>query len=209
MRTVVISFGCPRSGTTFLARCLSPLLGVFAFHLPDGGKLHPCKSREGLIQLDALFWSHRAIFVRIYRSPLDIVESFLALRELKPDIARARDSDQRIIRWITNEHANVAEQRPVLRTHQKNWEPHHLVEVKYEALAGDKGRRAFAETLGALLPRRRANQQRLLDQLETFGDKPANLGKLKARMSGSVMTPRQRAYFTEHLRYIIEAGGYV
>ncbi len=214
MRTIIISFGCPRSGTTFLARCLSPLLGVFAFHLPDGAKLHPSKSKEGLIQLDALFWNHRVVWVRIYRSPLDIVESFLALRQLKPDVARARDPDAQIVRWIKTEHLHVAEQRSVLRTHQDNWERHHLVEVKYEALANERGRQVFADRLGNLLPRRRANQERLLDQLGTFGSKPANLGKLKARkkgirVEGPLMTPEQREYFTTELWPIMEAGGYV
>lgn len=209
VKTIIISFGCPRSGTTFLARCLSPLLGVFAFHLPDGAKLHPCKSQEGLIQLDALFWSHRAIFVRIYRSPLEIVESFLALRQLKPGIARAKDTDQRIVRWIMNEHVNVAGQRQILRARQKNWERHYLVEVRYEALARERGRRAFTKKLGALLPRRRMNQERLLEQLDTFGGKPANLGRLKTQMKGSLMTPSEREYFTEQLRPVMEAGGYV
>jgi len=212
-KTVIISFGCPRSGTTFLARCLSSLVGVFAFHFPDGAKLHPTKHNDGLIQLDALFWHHRTIWVRIVRHPLDIAESFLALRMVTPEGARAKDSDPQIVRWIVNEHKHVRVQRKLLQLQDPAWEPHHLIEVRYEDLAQAKGREAFAEELTALLPRRDANPKILLDELATFGVKPANMGKLRAiRMDklekGPVMTPTERVYFEKELATVIIEGGY-
>jgi len=212
-KTVIISFGCPRSGTTFLARCLSSLAGVFALYLPDGAKLHPSKSPEGLVLLDALFWNHRAIWIRIIRHPLDIVESFLALRMVTPEAARARDSDQRIVEWIVNEHRHVKAQRKLLGQQNPNWEPHHLIEVKYESLANPKGRKMFAKNLVKLLPRRKANHAHLLEQLDTFGVKPANMGKLRAAKMGKlgrgpVMTPAERIYFEKELATVITESGY-
>jgi len=212
-QTIIISFGCPRSGTTFLARCLSSLVGVFSFHLPDGAKLHPSKHKDGLIQLDALFWNHRTIWVRIVRHPMDIVESFLALRMVTPDAARAMDKDPQIVQWIVNEHKHVRVQRKLLKLQNPAWEPHHLIEVRYEVLAHPEGREAFAEELAALLPDHTENLQHLLGELATFSVKPANMGKLRAiRMdklkNGPVMTPAERVYFEKELATVIIESGY-
>ncbi len=207
--TTIVSFGCPRSGTTWLYRCLSALHGIVSLRIPDGAKLHPSKTPDGLISLAATLYDRDVVFVRIIRSPLDIVDSFLALRKLTPGAARANDTNERIVRWIVSEHVNMAMQRRTLIKPQELWGRHSVVELRYEDMASAEGREAFVNEIVPLLPDSAVNRVRLLGELETFGNRPyAIFGKLKAGLDGPVMTPEERAYFAEQLHDVIEETGY-
>lgn len=206
--TVIVSFGCPRSGTTFLAHSLSALQGVFAFRLADGSMLHPSKSTTGLEAVDCLFYDQRLIFVRIIRSPMEIVESFLHLRNSLPSVARAQDADAMIVRWIVNERVNVRAQRDGLTLERDDWQRHSFLEVRYEDIGTKSGRKVFADELAALLPDAQANRTLLLDRLGLFGRRKISYGRMKAGISRSVMTADQREYFLEHLGGTMESDGY-
>jgi len=200
MRTAVVSFGCPRSGTTFLDRCLNALHDVAVLRIPDGSQLHPSKSAQGLIAVSGLLFNHHVVFVRIVRDPMAVVDSFLALRQIAPRAARARDSNARIVEWIVNERRNVPLQIPQLLVARRGWGTRSFVEVRYEDLADEEARAQFVDELVATLPDPPLNCARLLAALAQYGREPVIGGKLREGIISEVMTQRERTYFTEHLR---------
>ena len=66
---VLVNYGCPRSGTTWMAKVLAAVDDVFSFKLAEGRVLHPCQSENGLIELSKILRFRR---VRIDLGVVDV-----------------------------------------------------------------------------------------------------------------------------------------
>lgn len=212
--TVIVNYGSPRSGTTFMRRTLGRLNGAMAFKLAEGRTLHPCQSDGGLIELHKMLRHHRLVIVRTVRHPLDIVDSFIALREPKmwgkrtKPINLAKFQDARVLQFIRNESENTAIQREELREPDYSHAGIAFIEVRYETLASDDGREALARQVTEGLPEAGGEYARLLGALEDFGVRPAGVGKLKSGMVGDVMAPADKERWRSVLAKVIEREGY-
>lgn len=120
VNAVVVNYGCPRSGTTFMRHILKRLSGVFAFKLAEGRVLHPCQSGDGLVELHKILRHKRLVLVRTVRHPLELAESFVALRDPRLHEAGgvpenlAKFSDERAVEFVRLESENTARQRAAL-----------------------------------------------------------------------------------------------
>jgi hypothetical protein len=203
--TVVVGWGCPRAGTTFLQRALQRLGGCFSFKLAEYVKMHPGNSTSGLIDIVALLGDcKKVVLVRIVRHPMETVESYLAARLPKADRKRsmgiARNADRQIQGNIKRESESFAQQRVLLRENPKV----KLVVVKYEDLMTAKGQAQFVKDLQPY-----SNPKAFADFLATFGKKPVRWGRLEMGMAGQkVSTPEERDYFLRGLRPTIKREGY-
>lgn len=205
-KLAVVSFGCPRSGTTFLFSCLQSLPSAFVTKLPEWAGLHPCQSSTGLLQLaDVVTSGRRLVLVRIKRNPMDIVESFLAAR--RPEFGDggagiARHTDREIVAFVRTESTSLTKQRVLIgeKRHVR------LVEVKYEDLARPDGQAAFISRI------RKATSLKGVEDLkralQTFGKKPVRKGRLSTGI-GRSSTAEQRSYFRSRLSATMEREGYV
>lgn len=208
MIPTVVSFGCPRSGTTFLHHCLCGLSDGAAsvLKLTESNGLHPAQSRTGLWELARLFRGNRLALVRIVRRPADIAESFLAARQAALRVSMpglARNSDGDIARWVREESTSVMCQRPMVAE-----EPHVLfVEVRYESLADDRARRGLVADLGRTPIEDSAALDRVLERLRAFGTGPVRKGRLSEGL-GRISTDEEREYFDTRLATITKREGY-
>ena len=200
--TVVIAFGCPRAGTTFLQKAVEGLSGAFAFKMAEWTPLHPCKSDRGLLDISRLFSTRELILVRIYRDPLEIAESFLAARTKKAGdkfLGIARHTDREVSKYICDESENVFRQKALLRERKNT----RLIEVRYESLATSEGRKKFT---AALAPFSRGEGFR--KTLDTFGKRPVRAGRMTLGL-GRVSTKNERLYFESRLKEVRKREGYV
>ena len=203
----VISFGCPRSGTTFMLHCLQALEpAATVLKLTESNRLHPAQRRLGLWDLARLYRGRPLVFVRTVRHPHDIAESFLAARtpELRgkmPGIARNSDGD--IAHWIREESTSVMVQRPTLAE-----EPHvMLLEVRYESLDNDHAREGLIADLRKAPLEDQEALEGVLARLREFGQAAVRPGRLSKGM-GIVSTPEEREYFRTRLRAVTRREGY-
>jgi len=207
----IINFGAPRSGTTFMQLCLKRLPDILAMKLPEMRKLHPAKSADGLIELARWFsglgWD--LTFVRTVRHPVEIVESFEAARfhpALKDEVAGlARNTDADVLRWIRSEsegfHAQCETLRQLHDTSRKVRRPVQIVEVRYENLASEAQRGAYARLIAPNHP------QVLEEAFAEFGRTPARTGRLSHGI-GRMLNGDRRAWFEKELADVIEREGY-
>lgn len=203
--TIVVSFGCPRSGTMFMRNLLQDTLPCFSTKLPEMVDMHPAQSATGLLALSGLFYKRTLVLVRTKRHPVQIVESFVHLRKANPTTPRARDDDKAVRRWITQESRGVARQRVELGEMRRR-RGHHFVEVRYESLNTSEGREAFAERLGKVVGCGAKPIRRGLDQ--SWGNRSAAYaGRLKSGVD-SVLTDDRRAWWEHALEPIIHREGY-
>jgi hypothetical protein len=194
----VIGFGCPRSGTTFLAHVLSGLKGSWSTKLTENTAMHPCQSTRGLLDLADLAGSKPVALVRIVRNPLEVADSFLAAR-MGGGMGLARNTDRDIALWIRGESESVAMQRPLLLERPNV----HWLEVRYEDLAAKPGRRAFIEDM-----RSYGADAVFRDRLDEFGKNPIRPGRLSAGVERAA-TDDEAAYFRRTLRCVMDREGYV
>ena len=143
MSTVVFSFGCPRSGTTFIQRMLQEGSGYIYSKIQEGRILHPINSAEGLLEIEYLFSGHNVVFVRSKRDPVKIFESFYHQREI-PEIYPVREPDRNIYMYIAKEASNFALQAPFLRT--------PVIEINFDMLGNEHYAALVATTLLKRLP---------------------------------------------------------
>lgn len=201
--TIVISFGCPRSGTMFMRNTLQKHLPCFSTKLPEMVALHPAQSDTGLLHLSGLFYQRRLVLVRTVRHPLEVVESFVHLRAAKPRSPRGRDDDRRVRRWIEDESRGVMRQRLELGE-MLSERRHRLVEVRYEALKTADGRDEFAEKMRKAT----GDAGTLRKGLEDFGNAArAYAGRLKSG-KGAVLSEERRAWWAHALREVVRREGY-
>lgn len=201
--TIVISFGCPRSGTMFMRNTLHDHLPCFSVKLPEMVDLHPAQSDTGLLALSGLFYKRRLVLVRTVRHPLEIVESFVHLRMAKERAPRARDDDRRVRRWIEDESRGVMRQRLELGE-MLSERRHRLIEVRYESLATDEGKDKFA----ARMQKATGDAGTLRAGLDDFGNRSrAYAGRLKSGVD-TVLTDDKRKWWAHALRQVIKREGY-
>jgi hypothetical protein len=155
--TAVFSFGCPRSGTTFIQSVLNAGDGYHYNKIGEGDRLHPCNSRDGLINLCQLYRRRGVLFVRTVRDPVAIFNSFYGARHLVSThqthglslYGIANNDDERIYKFIESERDSVKEQmsdaygptpsRPSIQS--------RVITVEYEKLSDQEYRDNLYETL--------------------------------------------------------------
>ena len=98
---IVINYGCPRSGTSFVDNMLEAGTGYFHTKLREFDHLHPVNSDDGLWNLASVFSKRFLLFVRIVRNPIDIFESWY---HRKGECI----GDKQMYTWIENESVNTA-----------------------------------------------------------------------------------------------------
>jgi len=211
--TVVVNYGCPRSGTTFMRNVLGRLQGVFAFKLAEGRHLHPYKNPDGLVDLHRMLRHRRLVLIRTVRHPLEIAESFAALRDPQlhevdgAPMNLAKFRDPKAVEFIRIESENTALQRAALLEPEHKHEGLWFIEIRYEDLADAKKRARFVRQVTDPLPTPEKNHEILARALTEFGTKPIRRGRLRAGL-GRITTPQRRAWFREQLKDVIEREGY-
>lgn len=183
--TIVLSYGCPRSGTTAVAEMCRQLEGVSFQKWKEISPLHPGLCDNGMLNLSQVFCESRLIFVRSVRHPVEIVKSFYALRKgaVESTGSIKYTSDEQILEWIETEIENTSIQRRRMRQeHPWNKYDHHVVEAKYEILSSDDCF-LFAQRLSRLLPDEEKNRsilERFLKNNWGNKNKSFRAGRLQA-----------------------------
>ena len=182
----IYTFGCPRSGTTYLWKLCRTVFAETAWgvdRIKEGNAIHPCNFDKGLLGLASL---NNPVLVRIYRDPVDVFESFYGKRsELSANPWHGVNDDERIYQFIENERRNVAFQKAWYERVKPDW-PLRLVEVAYEDLHTREGRLAFAEAMGQHVGDNLANNLwRGVD--ETWGSVPSREGRLSLGITESLL----------------------
>ena len=125
MIKLIFSFGCPRSGTTFIERCIWKLQNVHAKKIQEAMRVHPYNSPDGIIDLSWIF-REEALFIQTVRSHRDIIESFYAVKEYFPQTGIARNRDFEIVQFIVMNECSVKNQMQSDRWFS------HLIQIEYD-----------------------------------------------------------------------------
>lgn len=172
---VVVTFGCPRSGTTFMEYLFAGG-SYLPIKLTEGNLLHPCKSDNGLYMIKVLFHKHKVLFIRSIRNPYEIYNSFRAARQDHySNDGVGRNSDERIFKFIHNESNNVLAQKHWFEKHKVEYD---LIEVKYESLSTPAGQTEFLSKVGKFITNP-TDKLMLSRKIKTFGVKPVREGRLQ------------------------------
>lgn len=83
MNTIILNYGCPRTGTTFVNQMLSQGAGFITGKIAEGHSYHPIRSKHGLLNLAYTFQKYNLIFIRTIRNPINIFESFYHAKQMK------------------------------------------------------------------------------------------------------------------------------
>lgn len=207
-RTRIFSFGCPRSGTTFVQDVLCRLdVGgdVIYQKIAEGDQLHPCQSKDGLLGLAQLYRSDHVVFVRSVRKPTAILESFLAARKIASESGRieriAANSDERIFRFIKDERDHVRYQtqrhaqmkRKAAKAGRQFW-PFQVVTFDYDRMHDPTARAYFMSNVLDLM---HSSDVYALNRagriLDTFGQRSGAVrtGRLSEGITEPLATPAQ------------------
>lgn len=143
LEQLVFTFGCPRSGTTFLQMMMMAGTGYEVYKIPEYAINHPGMSHLGLITLKQMFYDKDVVFVRIVRDPAEIIKSYYAARDIvennrqeviqshSPDVERiASHSDYRILQTIITEQENTMKQAGAAGEKGKV----EIITIKYETM---------------------------------------------------------------------------
>lgn len=205
---VVFSFGCPRSGTTFLQRSLSVLTGALTEKIGEGSMLHPWRSPDGLTDLSHLFSSRRVAFVRVVRHPVEVAASFIATRglaERDPGSFEglAWNSSRDIVRYVRLESASSTVQCRKIRENDRG---HDAIKVRYERLKDREYRSEVARRVCDAVGLGGDERGKLLRALDGFGKTSVRPGRLSHGIDP--ITEKQRADFAHRLRAVMDREGY-
>lgn len=215
----VLSFGSPRSGTTFMRDVLRALDGVFVSKIPEQAPNHPAfcpgkswgaeeASEGGLVALSQLGQKETLVFVRTVRHPMEVVRSLLATQE--PGLREkagglASNSDENIVAWIRSESANFQAQASWLLANPYG---HRLVQVRYELLDGAARRKRYAKAIASGLPDEDEQWRRLYKALNRrWKKKPSRAGRLSSGIEPDVSEERLD-FFRRELAETVEREGY-
>jgi hypothetical protein len=83
MDSIILNYGCPRTGTTFVNQMLSQGIELITGKIAEGHSYHPIKSNHGLMDLKYTFQRYNLVFVRTIRDPISIFESFYHARKVQ------------------------------------------------------------------------------------------------------------------------------
>lgn len=84
---VIIAFGVPRSGTTFVQRWIYALKPSVAhtIKLQEGCYLHPKNSDDGLKHLRHFYANRKVLFIWIQRNPIGVFQSLYAAKKTQAE----------------------------------------------------------------------------------------------------------------------------
>jgi hypothetical protein len=210
--TIVLSYGCPRSGTSAVAAMCRQLEDISFQKWKEISPLHPALCDNGILELSQVFSECRLIFVRSVRHPMEIVKSFYALRKgLVPSSGTIRyTSDEKILEWIEIEIKNTASQKRRMRN-EHPWKvyDHHVIEAKYEILSSED-RSGFTKEFSTLLPQSERNRSIIESFLDTqWNSKSSSFrpGRLQAGCDVT-MSDEKRAWWANELENLADKEGY-
>jgi hypothetical protein len=109
MDSIILNYGCPRTGTTFVNQMLSRGVGLIAGKIAEGHSYHPIHSDHGLLNLSYTFQRCNLVFVRTIRDPIKIFESFYHARKVQMGNL-GKVGDDSIKRMIESEEINTLKQ---------------------------------------------------------------------------------------------------
>jgi len=193
-RALIISFGIPRSGTTFIQEWLTPVKEWDYVKLGEANPLHPVQEtsagKSGLIGLRHLFRHRPVLFVYSERNELDIFRSFWAakmivengLRERNPAWTKgiagiAKNVPDKVWRFIDNTRRNTDAQDGATPWGEEL--SVDILRINYDTLADDYI--AHIATLAEYVPKKRRSY--VCNQLEVWfgkhwGKRPVREGRL-------------------------------
>ena len=200
MVKVLFSFGCPRSGTTFIERCIWKLQNVVARKVSEAMTMHPYNSMLGIVDLSWLFKSE-AMFIQTIRNHRDIIESFYAAKEYFPLTGIARNTDYEIVQFIIRSECSIKNQMQSDRWFSQ------ICEIDYDRLDDDAYRREKARYITAQIETPQQNYEILLEQFRLFKVESKRKGRFyHGDLDKSFVEPEKMKWFEDKIRSIL---GYV
>jgi len=197
----VITYGCPRAGTTYLNSIFQKGGGIDAYKLPEWADLHPCRSSDGLLKLGQLY-GQDLIVVRIVRDPLEIARSFHFARTVSVDHDKlhgiASNNDAQIIRFIEAESRNTHHQLDCLDRYPWNAWKFRFTTVHYSHLynLGALAEWFDAKTIKAM--------QKYIGETVAIPSCAVRDGRLGRRADDFELTDSQRDTFRLALKDVIQ-----
>lgn len=227
MSKIVFSYGCPRTGTTFMQKMLAQGKGYIPVYIREYDTLHPCNSSWGLLLLARCLCKSAPIFVRTIRNPHDIFDSFYTLNHLGRMAEKIED--ETIYSLIWKESKNSALQAEGLVTKEAKpivWRDIQgypvqskaagvtdglrpkIITVRYEDLADTKARLVFLEELTSSLKLGQENHKIFLKYIEdVFLKVSVRVGRLKSGIT-NLVPPEKHREIKRRLKDIFVMGGY-
>ena len=106
MNTIILNYGCPRTGTTFINEMLSCGRDIVTGKIAEGHSYHPIRSNNGLLNLSYTFQKNNLVFIRTIRDPISIFKSFYHIRT-DNECTLAKVEDESIKEMIKLEEINT------------------------------------------------------------------------------------------------------
>jgi len=168
--TVILNYGCPRSGTTFIWFLLRAGTGYTYGKIGENDPCHPCNSGTGLLHIKKTFRDYNVVFIRTVRNPIQIFESFRHAHKTN-DGEIGKKADIEIKRYIQNEERNTKEQAGKVR----------ILTVKFDMLSNDSYVEKVMTTFKKHFPNAEHNTNILRKYIhKNFNHFPVRPGKLQS-----------------------------
>ena len=196
----IFSFGCPRSGTTFIQKnILLKLKGVYYRKIPEWHGIHPCQSSDGLLSLNLLL--DNILFIRTIRNPIDILESFYMFRQPKyKDHVFSKWIDWEILNFIINEELNTRRQ-----INHEHWRS-KIIKISYDRMKDKDYILPIIDNILKHIDNKDSedfNRDILISGFESFGKEPARIGRLSEDFKKKLLTYKERVRFKKILERIL------
>jgi hypothetical protein len=191
----IITFGFPRSGTTFLTDVFGRGEGYINKWLTNGNPLHPMFSDTGLVSLKHLLGD--VLFLRIIRNPIDILESWEAVRKYNEEVPKMYTNE--IFFRMIFDHDSFKKQRDKI----------NCIELKYEDLGDALKSTMLINKINDFVG---VDNTDVLEKLYSeYKVKPVdkNHGKLSMGKENEILIPLdKRYYYYKMLERIFVENGY-
>ena len=177
MNTMVLNFGMPRSGTTYMQHVIRQGCGFLAVKLPERAPIHPVNSPTGLRDLCLSMPYTNIVMVRTTRS----------LDAIKASAAHMGESDQW---WALRslDEAHETEQANVDAQQQKGWPANaSILSFDYDSFGYDESVSALVNWLASRTGKDNAalNKERWNAYIaSTWMKVPVRPGRLSQRLEG-------------------------
>lgn len=212
---MVINFGCPRTGTTYMDHLIKHGCGYIQRKIGEGHACHPIQSTKGLLGLVELFSDYkgkgnrRLVFIRTVRHPAEILSSWAAMPV--PGNASPKKQQKPLRQRVTHirrEYASTKMQISRMAA-EKPWKLMRwsFVDVRYEDIGGKPVDTAklIADNIGINPDVNSSRFAAFID--DTWGKKPVRTGRLS---EGGQTKPEPHLFSAacEHLHDVMKAHGY-
>lgn len=171
LKPIIFNFGCPRSGTTFIEEAFS-YIPIHTQKIAEGNPLHPCISDSGLIALQDLYKNRKVVFVRTFRDPGEIFESFRAM-----DGSIGKQDNKQIYLFIQSENHNFHKQKKEIK----------FIEIDFDKLKSEEYRVDISTRIG----REVGICSHFLNALNKYGHNPIRKGRLSMGITKSSLTAKE------------------